>query len=539
MSENHKKNQNKSNIKYKHLRCISSNTFNSTNSNNSSEKVNKTTTSITHHRKISSSYFIDSYLPSLESLIYSPQQENNDTQLINSSFHSYEEINDDELTKDSYNNYLYELEKNNEKINDKSFIQIKNGLKFLIGKEESMTESYLMALNRGIFRENEKKLYLPSGSIIEEEKSEFLESTSKKQTIINNRFLYDKKDSDNENNLINNSSFNKSNNNNKNQKIQRSKSKKKTFNYGRKYINYLVYKHFNNESHHKNILSKNKPKSKLFKNLNENKSNSNNDYSKENSKIKVSKKLKFILQDMKNSDESQSSYNNLSQIRKKSSSKINKNNSSKNVELYRSISLFNNKITNRKNDSKNKLRYKSDKNIKYNKSNNVLNNTNNKNKTNKNLKTYRIITYKNKSSKLNNYYSCNYDEDAISNIKQTEIILKEFIYFNKNYQKNDILKILNKTINKDKSIFIILSNVKKTGNNFSFKGLYKYYENTKKFIKIFGDCPNVINIHDINTDLYKIYEGKINKNGKNELDFSFHLINDFHFSLNSIIICKK
>ena len=234
-----------------------------------------------------------------------------------------------------------------------------------------------------------------------------------------------------------------------------------------------------------------------------------------------------------------SSFNNLSQIRKKSSSKINKNNSSKNVELYRSISLFNNKITNRKNDSKNKLRYKSDKNIKYNKSNNVLNNTNNKNKTNKNLKTYRIITYKNKSSKLNNYYSCNYDEDAISNIKQTEIILKELIYFNKNYQKNDILKILNKTINKDKSIFIILSNVKKTGNNFSFKGLYKYYKNKKKFIKIFGDCPNVINIHDINTDLYKIYEGKINKNGKNELDFSFHLINDFHFSLNSIIICKK
>ena len=91
----------------------------------------------------------------------------------------------------SNNNPFYELEKNNEKFNkDKSFIPIKNGLKYLRDREERATESYLMALNGGEQnKNNNKNQYLPTASIIEEEKSEFIESTSKKQSIIKGAIL--------------------------------------------------------------------------------------------------------------------------------------------------------------------------------------------------------------------------------------------------------------------------------------------------------------------------------------------------------------
>ena len=48
------------------------------------------------------------------------------------------------------NNPFYELEKNKEKYGkDKSFIPIKNGLKYMKDKEERVTDSYLLALNSG------------------------------------------------------------------------------------------------------------------------------------------------------------------------------------------------------------------------------------------------------------------------------------------------------------------------------------------------------------------------------------------------------
>ena len=78
---------------------------------------------------------------------------------------------------------------------------MKNGLKFLKDKEECVTESNLMVLNQRIYPQNEKKLYLTSASIIEEEKSGFLESTSKKQLIINNKYFYDSNQNIDENNL--------------------------------------------------------------------------------------------------------------------------------------------------------------------------------------------------------------------------------------------------------------------------------------------------------------------------------------------------
>ena len=123
--------------------------------------------------------------------------------------------NNCETKSNSYNNNpFYELEKNNEKFNkDKSFIPIKNGLKFLKDKEERITESYLMALNGGdTNQKNEKNQYLPTASIIEEEKSEFIESTSKKQSLIKgakfmkdvNNMNFKKKKIENEFDLVKN-----------------------------------------------------------------------------------------------------------------------------------------------------------------------------------------------------------------------------------------------------------------------------------------------------------------------------------------------
>ena len=73
---------------------------------------------------------------------------------------------------------------------DKSFLPLKNTLKYLKDKEERLTESYLMALNGSqILDKDEKNQYLPTVSIIEEEKSEFVETTNKKASIINNSLL--------------------------------------------------------------------------------------------------------------------------------------------------------------------------------------------------------------------------------------------------------------------------------------------------------------------------------------------------------------
>ena len=143
----------------------------------------------------------------------------------NSSFYSYtneNEENQDEIQQNSkikviqpitndfianpkafiYSNNSYNesdntiRNNNNEKYNkEKSFVQMKNALKYIKNKDERITESYLMALNSGKIREiKEKSQYLPTVSVIEEEKSENIETTSKKQNIINGSIILLEKD---------------------------------------------------------------------------------------------------------------------------------------------------------------------------------------------------------------------------------------------------------------------------------------------------------------------------------------------------------
>ena len=130
----------------------------------------------------------------------------------------------------------------------------------------------------------------------------------------------------------------------------------------------------------------------------------------------------------------------------------------------------------------------------------------------------------------------------ISNKKQTLIILKDKIKFLKTYEKNDVLEKITKTLNCNKSSFIILCENNNNNNDFFvFNGLFKYYENHKRFIKIYGNekVPNVILIKNINSSNYRIYENKIIQNEGNKIQFFFDQIDSFYFSFNSIIICKK
>ena len=757
------------------------------------------------HRKVASSYFLGTYVSGddLDEFI----KENNipkinpypisikpsttiNNKLTNISFHSFEEANEVEnsiiiktndessnncetksdsfnnnnnnVQSNFYNNPFYELEKNSEKSNsDKSFIQLRNGLKFLIDKEERVTDSYLMALNGGDEDKHDKKLYLPTSSIIEEEKSEFMESTSKKPTIVNmkigknndeinqmnfeNKFIKNKVkiihkednkeniniNNDNVDNVVENIAVNKknqkneiiNNNNNKviphinisnniNNKIYVRKSKltpdlnkiyinnkkneevkkkimqnnkmkllnsfflitkntnttptaissskdinkisheknksinicnnlsskniistsndekpankkiqklpyknKRTFSYGGAYISYLAYQRFNTDNSNKNILFKNKTKSKKnldiekirAKKFNTNSQLSNCDYNdrKEKiskfqknlilSKIKVSQKLKKIphikynnkLKNKNFKNEGRMSAINIAHRRAVSISResiggTTENNESEANEFFTKNSNNSKENNNIKNNEticilsrkivRNKFIFKSKKNLfkkRDNKSITSLASITNKNEllseikqimaSQKNINTpneSKSSRIKNKkigssSKSISGSYNNNYnletteiyinDENInISNKKQTEIILKEKIQFDKGYEKQDVLEIMNKTLNCEKSNFLIFCDIL-YNNNFMFKGLLKYYANQRRFIKICGDkkCPNVISIKSIDNENYFIYESKITKNEENVTKIFFNLMDDFYFTFNSIIICKK
>ena len=164
---------------------------------------------------------------------------------------------------------------------------------------------------------------------------------------------------------------------------------------------------------------------------------------------------------------------------------------------------------------------------------------------------YKNIDIKNTIKKVNRsiYNSkCEYENDYndineinISNKNQTLIILKEKIKFLKNYEKNDVIEKM-KNISSNKSNFIILCDNKNDNDkSFVFRGLFKYYENHKKFIKIYGNekCINSISLKNINSSDFEIFENKIIQNEENNIHFLFDLIDYFYFSFNSIIICKK
>lgn len=232
-------------------RAISSNLWENGSYNESEEERNKSKNSVkSFHRKTTTSYFYGSYLSSnLENDLYNnlnideiindkknddsmtnnqyskekntslnSNKEDNFEVINNVSFHSYEldsnhnstpekiEENSNEnmingnikngqniINKDNINIE----EKDNKCIVDKSFVPFKNHLKYIIDKEERATKSYLLALGMTTNqnKNNEKEQYLPTASVIEEEKSDLIDSKSefsnRKKSTKKNFYLED------------------------------------------------------------------------------------------------------------------------------------------------------------------------------------------------------------------------------------------------------------------------------------------------------------------------------------------------------------
>ena len=124
-----------------------------------------------------------------------------------------------------------------------------------------------------------------------------------------------------------------------------------------------------------------------------------------------------------------------------------------------------------------------------------------------------------------------------SNKKQIVQCLKYKLSFNKLYEKIDALEKIYSTNFSNKSFFLVLCDIKL--NHFIFSGLFKYYPDKERYIKIYGDerSPNYILLKDIKgKNKYKIYEDNCQTNSSIN---SFILINHFRFTSNALIIIKN
>ena len=186
-------------------RAISSGLYENVSYNYSEEEKNKSKNSIKgFHRKTTSSYFCGSYLSSnledelLNNInidqICSEKNKNeekdnmNDSNtnkdinldiVLNNSFHSFDsennKINEENSIKNENKTKIKEEEKENKK--NKNFISLKNNLKNLKDKDDRVTNSYLLALGMTKYQ-NRKEQYIPTVSVIEEEKSDVIDSRS-------------------------------------------------------------------------------------------------------------------------------------------------------------------------------------------------------------------------------------------------------------------------------------------------------------------------------------------------------------------------
>jgi hypothetical protein len=189
-------------------------------------------------------------------------------------------------------------------------------------------------------------------------------------------------------------------------------------------------------------------------------------------------------------------------------------------------------------------------------------------------KEKRIIVHK-ANSGIFNYKNGAFfnllDENSFRpcNKKLTIQTLKQELIYSRSYIKIDVLEKILKTFNSDNSFFIIvcekyikvddnkddnindkINNVYKNESNDNFillfKSLMKYYHNQNRFIKIYGDdnAQNVISMKNIDINNYYIYQTKYSEKqnkdkNKNDMLLTFELINEFKFTSNAVILCKR
>ena len=604
-------------------RAISSNLFENGSYNCSEEERNKSKNSLkSFHRKTSSSYFHGYYLSSnlenailnninideinkddnsYESLIKKENEknnlnpllhtfnsnikkENNNFDLINLSFHSYEfdnshnnsaivktEENSNTNSKDVKNKKNKNNRNDNNFLNikdnncntDKSFLTFKNLLKYEKDKEERATKSYLLALGMTNKQNKieEKEQYLPTASVIEEEKSELIESKSelsnKKMNINinNNNCLKDSLNITYNNNKI---YFIKKDNKLKIKNISKDEnmSTKKEINYDKK-NNYINEKRSNKDEigkRNNNISFKENEELSFKMSAALNDIINKNNKKKEN-KRKVLKKNKTILlnsffnmtykgkknlvnenynneEKIKNKDNIKKTENNNNNITKKLSSRIemkfpsfhkrkmdsyisNLIKNRFNTENSDSKRSFKNNILKKKDISQNYIHINENKNIKYDGLNNSINSyfyTNkivNKNKDkNKSLKNNKPII-----TKIEYKLRSKIPHLKQKNIDKLEINKNKINNMNKNSAPNK--KYLTKIVNiphkktysftKDK-ININLRNLRNNNN---------LYLHSLKQMKAINEALALIRIDRINSN------NKIKKNSKNSNSSSF------------------
>ena len=191
-------------------------------------------------------------------------------------------------------------------------------------------------------------------------------------------------------------------------------------------------------------------------------------------------------------------------------------------------------------------------------------------------KEKRIIVHKTNSGIFNYKNGAFFnllDENSFRpcNKKLTIQTLKQELIYSRSYIKIDVLEKILKTFNSDNSFFIIvcekyikvddnkddnindkINNVynNESNDNFIllFKSLMKYYHNQNRFIKIYGDdnAQNVISMKNIDINNYYIYQTKYSEKqnkdkdkNKNDMLLTFELINEFKFTSNAVILCKR
>ena len=453
----------------------------------------------------------------------------------NSSFYSYsienednmEQINDNAIIENEkslnnsyqtkYSEFIYSNNPYNEfeKYKEKSFLQIKNILKYLKDKDERITDSYLMALDlEGTGDINLKNQYLPTVSVIEEEKSEFIDTTSKKRPNINNNFLLINKDLKKKN-IKNEFRKNLKNDYKENIDIKDNilflKSPKIKFD-----LNKIIIKDSYKDEIKKNNLKKNKTNINSF-----NKNNSNFP----NNKKLVNKKINIF------SNIRKSSYN------KSIDKKDNKNIIIKTPRKFKIYSPISSSLINKKINNNNK-NYSS---CLYHQKSNTNNNnyssclyhqkcnTNNIQKKNIINSSYNISSLINK--KYNNFIHQNINKNRLNKSVNNSLITKYKIK-SKNSQnkiiknkKSEINIIFNQNYNLKKSLFNKQNNTevkvlfKKSINNSknNIKKKYNYKNNilsVNKIEKIFYNKELLID-YDIKKENDIIYKTEIlNKHKK-------------------------
>jgi hypothetical protein len=264
-----------------------------------------------------------------------------------------------------------------------------------------------------------------------------------------------------------------------------------------------------------------------------------------------------------NSNNSSSRSNSL--LSKKLNKIFTKNDSRNNLHSMKRRENLNNALKFIKEKKRNKLDSDLEKgkyynNNTYNYSKKINNATYTNSLTNSNLNTNNSNTQshsksksKDKNLKLNrksNSGSFNIKEEYVSNngenymnlecnLENTILCLRDKLLFNKVYEKVDVIEKIKSTCFPTKSFFVILCENKIDINNFIFYGLYKFYKDQEKFIKIYGDerSPNYILLKDITEQ--KKYNIFVDINVVNTFVNKFILTNHFKSTNNAVLIVKN